>query len=200
MKGDPEVAATPVVVLCSSDRGEDRAKALRAGADDVIGKPISRTSLIEAVQRFLRFAAVRGLPRAPFRTRVRIDDGHADWWGTARNVSRGGIYVEAEKELALSHEVRLEFELPDTSLSVRPTAEVVWLDRDEGGEPHGGEQDSTDLDDADGGAPGQVGAAVGASFVGADVPPATGAVALGHSGPPSLGGSLLGFGGFVQSV
>lgn len=137
LKADPELAPTPVVVLCSSDRGDDRAKALRAGADDVIGKPISRSSLIEAVQRFLRFAVVRGLPRASFRARVRIDDGHADWYGVARNVSRGGIFVEGHKELALSHEVKLEFELPDTSLSVKPTAEVVWLDRNEGGETQG---------------------------------------------------------------
>ena len=137
LRRDPELAHIPVVILCSSDRAEDRARALRAGADDVVGKPISRVTLIEAVARFLRFARARGLPRVPFRARVRIDDGATDWYGTARNLSRGGIFVEAEKELRLQSEVTLEFPLPESEQSIRPTAEVVWLDRSEDGDPCG---------------------------------------------------------------
>jgi len=137
LKAEPALAGVPVLLLCSSDRAGDRERALRSGADDVLAKPISRISLIEAVQRFLRFARVRGLPRAPFRQRVRIDDGSTDWEGTARNLSRGGIFVEADKELAPRSEVTLEFALPETRLQVRPTAEVVWCARTSEGEPAG---------------------------------------------------------------
>jgi CheY-like chemotaxis protein len=137
LRADPELADTRVLVLCSSDRADDRAAALRAGADDVLGKPISRVALIEAVGRFLRFARARGLPRASWRGRVRVDDGNTDWWGTARNLSRGGVFVEGGKELSPRSEVTLEFDLPDSRVSVRPTAEVVWLDRDSEGSPQG---------------------------------------------------------------
>jgi twitching motility two-component system response regulator PilH len=137
VRADSSLAHARVLVLCSSDRAEDRAAALRAGADDVLPKPISRVALIESVGRFLRFARARGLPRARWHGRVRIDDGNTDWWGTARNLSRGGVFVEAGKELAPRSEVTLEFELPDSRVSVRPTAEVVWLDRDTDGSPQG---------------------------------------------------------------
>jgi uncharacterized protein (TIGR02266 family) len=138
IRGDPALAPeTRILLLTSSDRAEDRARALRAGADDVLGKPISRVALIEAVGRFLRFARARGLPRASWRGRIRIDDGNTDWWGTARNLSRGGVFVEGGKELAPRSEVTLEFDLPDSRVSVRPTAEVVWLDRDPEGATQG---------------------------------------------------------------
>jgi len=137
LKDDPSLAGVPVLVLCSSDRAGDRERALRAGADDVLAKPISRVALIEAVQRFLRFGGVRGLPRAPFRAPVRVDDGSTDWEGLARNLSRGGIFVEGGKELAPHSEVTLEFSLPETRLRVRPTAEVVWCARTPQGEPAG---------------------------------------------------------------
>jgi len=131
VKGDPALAAIPVVILTSSDAGEDRAAALRAGASDVLSKPVSRMELIEAVQRFLRYRHVRGLPRAPFRAPVHVDDGHTDWMGTARNVSRGGIFVEGGKEVAPHSEVTLQFDLPESGIHVRPSAEVVWIERGE---------------------------------------------------------------------
>jgi uncharacterized protein (TIGR02266 family) len=133
VRADPDLAATRVLVLTSSERAEDRARALRAGADDVLAKPLSRIELVEAVQRFLRFPQVRGLPRVPFRARVRMDDGSTDWLTTARNLSRGGIFVESEKEIEPRREVTLAFALPESGAPVEPTAEVVWLDRSEGG-------------------------------------------------------------------
>jgi len=125
-----ELDATRVVIVTSSDRAEDHAEAIHAGADDVLSKPINRLTLIETVQRFVRYANVRGLPRAPFRGSVRIEDGSTDWVGKARNISRGGIFVEGGKELSPHSEVTLEFDLPDEIGHVRPTAEVVWLEND----------------------------------------------------------------------
>jgi uncharacterized protein (TIGR02266 family) len=137
VRADPELGDTRVVILTSSDAAEDRAEAIRAGADDVLGKPISRVELIETVTRFVRYASVRGLPRVPFRGRVRVDDGHTDWTGHARNLSRGGIFVEGPKELGLQSEVTLEFDLPEGRVGIRPTAEVVWLERESHGETLG---------------------------------------------------------------
>ncbi len=132
VRADPELGHTPVIILTSSDDPADRARALRAGADDVLPKPVNRMALNESVQRFLRFAGVRGLPRVPYRADVQVHAGSTDWAARARNLSRGGIFVEAEKELAPRSEVRLAFRLPDER-PVAPTAEVVWLERDDGG-------------------------------------------------------------------
>jgi uncharacterized protein (TIGR02266 family) len=137
VRDDPRLAETPIIALCSSDDAEERAAILRAGADDVLSKPIDRMSLVESVQRFVRFARVRGLPRAPFRAHVRLHDGATDWVGRARNLSRNGIFVEVSKELRPRSEVTLEFELPDAGSSVRPTAQVIWLEHEPDGAPSG---------------------------------------------------------------
>jgi uncharacterized protein (TIGR02266 family) len=126
LKRDPDLRDVPVILLTSSDRAEDRARAVRAGADDVVSKPISRTALIQAVNRFLRGARVRGLARVDLETRVQIVHERREYWGTARNLSRGGIFVEAECSTPRHAEVTLEFRLPEIELALSPTAQVIW--------------------------------------------------------------------------
>jgi uncharacterized protein (TIGR02266 family) len=99
---------------------------VKAGADDVVCKPISRVALIQAVNRFLRSARVRGLARVDVETRVQIVHERREYWGTARNLSRGGIFVEAECATPRHAEVTLEFRLPEVEQALSPTAQVIW--------------------------------------------------------------------------
>jgi uncharacterized protein (TIGR02266 family) len=92
----------------------------------VIAKPISRIALIQAVNRFLRGTGIRGLTRVPMVAEVHIRGVTEVSHGIARNLSRGGIFVEAERTAALDAEVELRFELPDSRTAIAPTAEVVW--------------------------------------------------------------------------
>jgi len=86
---------------------------------------VNRVSLIQAVNHFLRLA-VRGLVRVALETDVRIAGHDGDVWARARNVSRGGIFVESERDLPPDSEVQLEFALPETPDALAPTAKVVW--------------------------------------------------------------------------
>jgi len=126
IKADPEISSTPVILVTGSDAPEDHALAIRAGADDVLAKPLSRVTLIHAVNRFLRSPVLRGLARVRLETVVRIRLPDEDAWGTARNLSRGGIFVELEHPISTSTEVELEFRLPDAPTLLAPTAQVVW--------------------------------------------------------------------------
>jgi len=126
IKADPELSNTPVILVTSSDVPEDHALAIRAGADGVLAKPLSRVTLIHAVNRFLRSPVMRGLARVCLETAVRIRLPDEDAWGTARNLSRGGIFVELEHPISPSTEVELEFRLPDAPTPLVPTAQVVW--------------------------------------------------------------------------
>ena len=118
--------ATPIVVITGTGSAEEHAAAIRAGADDVLAKPLSRMALVETVQRFTRFPAPRGLPRVAMDARVRIVQGREEAWGTARNLSRGGMFVECEGGLPERGEVDLEFRLPGSDEALRPSAQVVW--------------------------------------------------------------------------
>jgi uncharacterized protein (TIGR02266 family) len=120
------LADTPVVVITGTGSADEHAAAIRAGADDVLAKPLSRMTLVETVQRFTRFPAPRGLPRVTVRAPVRIVQGGEVAWGTARNLSRGGMFVECDGGIAEDEEFDLEFQLPGHDESLRPTAHVVW--------------------------------------------------------------------------
>lgn len=126
IKADPDTRSIPVILVTSGDEAQHRARAVRAGADDVIAKPISRIALIQSVNRFLRGTGIRGLTRVPMVAEVRIRGTVTLSHGIARNLSRGGIFVEAERTAAPDTEVELHFELPDSHDPIVPTAEIVW--------------------------------------------------------------------------
>jgi uncharacterized protein (TIGR02266 family) len=137
IKEQPELRDTPVILVTTSELAEERARAVRAGADDVIAKPITRIALIQAVNRFLRSQPVRGLSRIPVDTPVHIIRDADDVWGTLRNLSRGGIFVESEFALAPQTEVSVEFILPETEDRLQSTAQVIWRRRGSQEQPNG---------------------------------------------------------------
>jgi uncharacterized protein (TIGR02266 family) len=137
LKADPELAAMPVVIVTAGDSGEEHARAVRAGADDVLAKPISRISLLQAVQRFVRFREVRGLARVELQGPVRLERPGLETWGIGRNLSRGGIFVESDERAAPHTELALQFHLPGARKPLRPTARVVWRREAAGRQPPG---------------------------------------------------------------
>ena len=125
IKSDPDLRRTPVIIVAGRYEEDEHECAVRAGADDVIEKPVNRLTLIQAVNRFLRLA-VRGLVRVPIETEVRLGLQDYEAWGHACNVSRGGIFVEAEASVEPETELQLEFLLPNEADTLAPTAKVVW--------------------------------------------------------------------------
>jgi CheY-like chemotaxis protein len=134
LKEDAELSSIPVVMLTASPFAEDHARCIRAGADQVLAKPISQLALIDVVHRYLRSPG-RGMPRAPLDTPVRLLQGSRESWGKARNISRGGMFVESD--CAGDAEIVLEFCLPETLYVLTPTATVVWQRRGGSGEAEG---------------------------------------------------------------
>jgi CheY-like chemotaxis protein/Tfp pilus assembly protein PilZ len=126
IRGDPDLAFTSIIVMLSDGDPEDRARAVRAGADDVLSKPLSRISIIDSVNRYLRAAVEEGLTRIHVSMPVQLHIDGKDFWGTGLNLSRGGIYVETDQSFSPQAEVDLQFVLPETDLTVRPSAEIVW--------------------------------------------------------------------------
>lgn len=126
LKGHPQLADVPVVLLTGSDAAEERERAVRAGADDVIPKPVERLPLLDAARRLLDRGAPRGLPRIPLDAPVRLRQRQHEWRGRARNLSRGGVFVESAELLHARAELELELALPETPLALASTAQVIW--------------------------------------------------------------------------
>ena len=121
--GDPRV-----VLLARPDSPEDHAAAVRAGADEVLFKPLERDSLIASVRRLTDFSTPRGLPRALIKEPIQITARGRRIEGMVRNVSRGGIFVDAPIHFNRAEEVGLHFSLGNTDLTLSPTAQVIWSD------------------------------------------------------------------------
>jgi uncharacterized protein (TIGR02266 family) len=131
IRRDPLLADTPVVIVMGTRDPADHARAIRAGATDVLAKPLSRLALIESVARLTRFDEPRGRPRVDVAIPIKV--AQHDQPGTLRNLSRGGAFLETATALPGRREVELEFQLPDEGRTVRPTAQVVWTRPTSGG-------------------------------------------------------------------
>ena len=131
IKADRDLHRTPVILVTSGRTGLDRDRAVRAHADDVLSKPLSRIQLNMAVSRLLRSDGYRSLTRIAVDTevRIRLSREHTSAWGMVRDLSRGGVFVESNGKLPLTTEIDLAFRLPNTRKSIRPTAQVMWTGR-----------------------------------------------------------------------
>lgn len=126
IKQDAALARTPVVLLLRGDDSAERQLAVRAGADDMLCKPLCREQLIGATRHFLETGLMRGLPRVDFETPVRLRSPLIQSWGTGRNISRGGMLVETDCEFLPKTELELDFMLPASRQTIKPLAQVVW--------------------------------------------------------------------------
>jgi uncharacterized protein (TIGR02266 family) len=126
IRADGALCETPVIVVISGENAHDRARAVRAGANDVVAKPISRISLVEAVNRFLRSPRQPGLARVELTTNVCIRRNGFETWGRSLNLSRGGMFIAADRMIPIESEVELEFQLPESPAPLSSTARVVW--------------------------------------------------------------------------
>jgi uncharacterized protein (TIGR02266 family) len=125
LKENPLLGSPRIVLLAATGDAEERERAVRAGADDVLPKPIDRVALLESARRLLADAP-RGLPRVSVSVPIQMRHRRDEWSGLARNVSRGGIFVESRRIVAPPVEVELTMQLPESEALIASTAQVMW--------------------------------------------------------------------------
>lgn len=125
IKQDPLLTTTRVVLLAATGDAAERERAVRAGADDVLQKPIDRVLLLDTARRMLA-SAPRGLPRVALAQPVQMRAERDSWDGLARNLSRGGVFVESQRVVAPPSELELTMRLPETRAWLAATAQVIW--------------------------------------------------------------------------
>lgn len=115
------------IVMVTAGARHEHARSIRAGAADVLSKPLSRDALIQSVSRFIgRPKRPAGLPRVPHEAPVEVKLKAATYQGTIRNLSRGGLFIESECDTSEGAEVWLTFDLPGSPHRVESSAQVMW--------------------------------------------------------------------------
>jgi CheY-like chemotaxis protein len=125
LKQDPLLGGTRVVLMISTGDPAERERAVRAGADDVLPKPIDRVVLLDTARRLLAEAPL-GLPRVMLAQPVQLQLDGIVWDGLARNLSRGGVFVESRRLVGPPTELAIAMRLPETSAWLASTAQVIW--------------------------------------------------------------------------
>lgn len=133
LKSDPAYGDPRVVLLARAGHPSDHAEGVRAGADEVLFKPLEREALINTVRRFTEYTPPRGLPRAHVECPVEISARGQRHIGRLRNVSRGGVFIDAPLRLRRTEEIGVQFSLDEHWPALSPTAQVVWIQPNDGG-------------------------------------------------------------------
>jgi uncharacterized protein (TIGR02266 family) len=66
------------------------------------------------------------MARVDHAATVRVLMNREERWATMRNLSRGGMYIEASWSAPRDAEMQLEFSLPEVRQPLSPTAKVIW--------------------------------------------------------------------------
>jgi uncharacterized protein (TIGR02266 family) len=112
IKSDPALRSLPVIMVASSARDDDVRRAVQAGCDDFLTKPLDDATLVRKVEGLLGGADRRRYPRVPASMQVSFEDFQGIFFEYARDISRSGVFIEMDEPLAVGARLRLTFSLP----------------------------------------------------------------------------------------
>jgi len=129
IKSDPDLQATPIIMVTSSDNPDDAARCRQTGCDALIRKPFTREELRDVSRKFIEFPEWSG-KRARIKTRVKYGMTPEELGeGILTDISVGGIYLETENVLPIGSKFQLEFRPAQHSGFIRCTGRVAWNGR-----------------------------------------------------------------------
>jgi uncharacterized protein (TIGR02266 family) len=112
------------VVLVTRGEAKEHARAVAAGAAEVLAKPLGRSELMHAVRRLA--GELRGQPRAALREPAHFWVKGRISTGTVQNISRGGAFVAAGWIPREGTDLKVEFALPGDDAPITAPARVMW--------------------------------------------------------------------------
>jgi CheY-like chemotaxis protein len=126
IKHDPRLNFTPIIMMTEGASPEDVERCFVAGCDDVIHKPLTRTVLLDASKRLVKFPGWSG-KRVPIKAPVKpISETLRSTLMTLADISVGGVFMETNDLLPVGAELDFQFHLnPERQLSCR--GRVAWV-------------------------------------------------------------------------
>ena len=127
LKGDADLRATPVLMVTSGGREDERLHCQEAGCDGILTKPINRHTFLAAVRGHLNIVE-REAHRVPARMLVRYDKaGGQILTDYTVNLSTGGVFIETSHAFTMGEELIVSFVLPERVEELRCSARVAWV-------------------------------------------------------------------------
>lgn len=127
LKADPFYGSIPVIMVTTAGHEGDRERALEAGCEDFITKPIDRREFLEKARRFADTVDRRDL-RVPCQFPVICLIGSDAVGGQAMDIGDGGIFVASHEPVRQDTLMRVALYLPEATPVLREvTGRVAWV-------------------------------------------------------------------------
>lgn len=127
VKDDPELAATPIVIVTAAEDPSGLQRCHDCGCDEVLLKPVNPDKILAAVHRHLDFPERR---ETRMEARLRVHYGQeaeqilTDY---SVNISSGGLFLETVLPLPIDTPLHLEFHLPGHAQHIICAGRVAWV-------------------------------------------------------------------------
>jgi two-component system, cell cycle response regulator len=130
LKADPFLCEIPVVMLTTAGREGDRERALQAGCNDYLTKPIDRKEFLEKARKYTEAVDRREL-RIPCLFPVLFLMGKTPMSGHAMDLSDGGIFLATHEPARQDAALKLLFYLPAAApLLLEVEGRVAWVNEE----------------------------------------------------------------------
>jgi CheY-like chemotaxis protein len=122
IRADPALRDVSIVMVADDARETTRMRAIAAGANDFLSRPIQLAEIHTRIQRLVDVAA-----RKPTKLLAQVEapGGPVSFIGRIVNLSTSGLLLETDAEVDLGRDLALTFSLPGTETRVRAAARVV---------------------------------------------------------------------------
>lgn len=125
IKEDENLAHIPVIMVTSASHLGDRSKAVAAGCDDYLTKPVSKADLLRKVKKYIDLP-VRSQTRAPIYSKASYISCGKEYIGHVYVIGEGGLYIKGGKVLPVGEIVKLIFTIADIADRVELEGKIVW--------------------------------------------------------------------------
>ena len=125
IKEDPQLVHIPVIMVTSASSLGDRSRAVAAGCDDYITKPVNKSDLLRKVKKYIDLP-VRSKTRAPIYSKVTYECSNKEYIGHIYVISEGGMYIKGSKVLNVGEILKIAFSIADIAEGIVLVGKVVW--------------------------------------------------------------------------
>lgn len=130
LKADPFLSSIPVIMLTTAGREGDRERAMQAGCDDFLTKPIDRREFLEKARSYTDAVDRRDL-RVPCQFPAIFVLGGSPVGAQVLDVGDGGVFLASHEPVRLDTVLRLALYLPEGNPQLRElTGRIAWLNED----------------------------------------------------------------------
>jgi len=130
LKADPFLCGIPVVMLTTAGRDGDRERALQAGCDGYLTKPIDRREFLEMARKYTDAVDRRDL-RIPCQFPAIVLLGKSAIGAEVMDLGDGGVFIASREPVRQETLIKLALYLPEADPLLRElTGRIAWLNED----------------------------------------------------------------------